>query len=84
MRQVFLAYSQRNRDKVERIADTLAKDRNISVWLAHRDIKAGDTIEKAVMNAIASCSVFLLCASRSTMGTRKGWFLATELYLALT
>lgn len=62
MSHVFISYSRRNKELVDRMVDDLEKA-GINVWLDREDIKAGDSWRLQIVEAIDACDAFVLMLS---------------------
>lgn len=62
MAQIFISYSRRDTETVDRIAEQM-KDAGLDVWLDREDIKAGNTWRVQIVQAIDTCLAFVLMLS---------------------
>jgi hypothetical protein len=62
MAQIFISYSRRDTETVDRIAEQM-KAAGLDVWLDREDIKAGNTWRVQIVQAIDSCLAFVLMLS---------------------
>lgn len=62
MSHVFISYSRRNKELVDRMVGDLEKA-GINVWLDREDIKAGDSWRLQIVEAIDACDAFVLMLS---------------------
>jgi len=60
--QVFISYSRRNKDIVDRIAGEMSRAA-IDVWIDREDIKAGNSWRVQIVEAIDTCDAFVLMLS---------------------
>ncbi|HUL62527.1 MAG TPA: toll/interleukin-1 receptor domain-containing protein [Methanocella sp.] len=59
---VFISYSSSNKDVADQICLNL-ESKSIKCWIAPRDIRAGDTYQEAIINAIDASSIMVFVFS---------------------
>lgn len=64
-RKVFISYSSKNKQFVDRLLDEL-EEMNISCWVAPRDIPPGDDYGETIITAIKGCELILLVFSEGS------------------
>src|ERR1700690_496849 len=62
MGQIFISYSRRDTQTVDRIAASM-KDAGLDFWIDREDIKAGNTWRVQIVQAIDTCDAFVLMLS---------------------
>ena len=62
MGQVFVSYSRRNKEIVDRIVGEMNRA-NMAVWIDREDIKAGNSWRVQIVQAIDTCEAFVLMLS---------------------
>ena len=62
MGQIFISYSRRDTQIVDRIAASM-KDAGLDFWIDREDIKAGNTWRVQIVQAIDTCDAFVLMLS---------------------
>lgn len=62
MGQVFVSYSRRNKEIVDRIVGELSRA-TMDVWIDREDIKAGNSWRVQIVQAIDTCDAFILMLS---------------------
>lgn len=65
MGQIFVSYSRRDTETVDRIVGEM-KDANMDVWIDREDIKAGNQWRVQIVEAIDTCDAFVLMLSSSS------------------
>lgn len=78
MSQIFISYSRRDKDFVDRLARDIEAV-EFDVWTDRADITGGEDWYRAISRAIRKCSSFLLVLSPNSSGSEK---VAQELSLA--
>ena len=66
MGHVFLSYSRRDKEQVDRIVEALISSK-IEVWIDRSDIKAGKTWRQQIVEAIDTCEAFILMLSPNSV-----------------
>jgi hypothetical protein len=62
MGRVFISYSRKDREPVDKIYQSMTKE-GLDAWLDRQDIKAGSLWKKEIVMAIDSCPAFVLMLS---------------------
>lgn len=67
---VFISYSRRDQEKVDRLAAYLASEQ-ISYWIDRQGISGGDEWRRQIVEGIQNCAVFLLVLSKNSVASRN-------------
>lgn len=70
MSDIFISYSRFDREFVDRLINEL-ECRGFDVWLDRKDISGGSDWRAAIVNAIRSCSAFLVILSSNSANSKK-------------
>ncbi len=62
---VFVSYSRRDSDIVEKVINELTRH-NISVWIDKDGVESGDAFKSVIVKAIKNANVFLFFSSKSS------------------
>lgn len=65
MSHIFISYSRRNIETVDKFVNTLAQT-GMDIWLDREDIKAGDSWRVQIVEAIDGCDAFVLMLSKES------------------
>jgi tetratricopeptide (TPR) repeat protein len=66
--QIFISYSHRDKEFVNRLASDLEKAKT-SVWLDEKKIKVGDSISEKIEDGISKCDFFCLVISKHSVNS---------------
>ncbi len=65
MSHIFISYSRRNIETVDKFVNTLAQT-GMDIWLDREDIKAGDSWRVQIVEAVDGCDAFVLMLSKES------------------
>jgi len=66
--KIFISYSSKDEDFVQRLADGL-KEQGIDVWFAKEKIKVGDSITGKISQGLEECNFFAVVLSKNSVGS---------------
>ena len=65
MAALFISYSSNDQVKVERLAEALKREKDITVWLDTTNISPGDDFLEEIKKGIRTADKFIICLSPS-------------------
>jgi hypothetical protein len=68
MGQIFISYSRKDKDFVDKLVRDL-ENSGFSVWIDREDIRGGDSWRKSIVDAIRSCDIFVLVLSPNSVAS---------------
>ncbi len=83
MTSVFISYSSNDQEKVERLAEALIQEKDITVWLDTANIYPGDDFLEEIKKWIRTADKIIICLSPSFNKKRPLSWVKKELKMAI-